>query len=166
MLSGHYDIIYKSSQPYQVQLQQHAIPSVNMVPSHGNTFDMDTMSMYFPNSTFVHQPPANMWSEIAQPYRLQSHPPNVGPIYQPPYRTFHTQNYRPPPEPAPPTLVPPYVEPGVTNPAPPSPAFAASPSSPTSHDHQNDGIRLSTYVREYERGHHQPLVLETGPFKK
>ena len=160
MLSGHYDMIYKSSQPYQVQLQQHAIPSVNMVHPHGNTFDMDTMSMYFPNSTFAHQPSADVWSGIApQPYRLQSHPPNVSPIYQPSYRTFHTPNYRPPQD-------PPYVEAVVTNPAPPSPAFAATPSSPTSHDHQHDGIRLSTYVREYERGHHQPLVLETGPFKK
>jgi hypothetical protein len=33
-------------------------------------------------------------------------------------------------------------------------------------DHQNDGIRLSTWVGEYESRHHQPLALETGPFKK
>ena|SRR5947209_5587583 len=159
-------MIYKSSQPYQVQLQQHPIPSVNIVHPHENTFDMDTMSMYFPNSTFANQPPTDMWSGIApQPYQMQSHSPNVGPVYQPPYRAFHTPNYRPP-QAAPPTLVPPYAETGIANPAPPSPAFAATSSSPTSHDHQHDGIRLSTYVREYERGHHQPLVLETGPFKK
>jgi hypothetical protein len=164
-LSGHYDMIYKSSQPYQVQLRQHAVPSVNMVHPHGNTFDMDTISMYFPNSTFANQPPADMWSGIAhQPYQLQSHSSNVGSAYQLPYRTF--PNFRPPQEATPSTLVPPYIEAGVTNPTPPSPAFPATPSSPISHDHQHDGIRLSTYVREYERGHHQPLVLETGPFKK
>ena len=84
----------------------------------------------------------------------------VGPPYSGHAHTFSHQ------EAAPPTLIPPYVEAVVANPAPPSPAFAATPSSPTSHDHQHDGIRLSTYVREYERGHHQPLVLETGPFKK
>jgi hypothetical protein len=33
-------------------------------------------------------------------------------------------------------------------------------------DHQQDGIRLSTWVGEYESRHHQPLALETGPFKK
>ena len=33
-------------------------------------------------------------------------------------------------------------------------------------ENHQDGIRLSTWVGEYESRHRQPLALETGPFKK
>jgi len=161
-------MIYKSSQPYEVQLQQQVVPSVNIAHPHETSFDADTLSMYFPNSTFAHQPPADMWSGIApSPFQLQNQPSNLSPAYQPPYNTFLAPGYSPPQNPTPPMLAAPYTEPTFAQPTSPSPAFPNSPGSPMLlGDHQNDGIRLSTWVGEYESRHHQPLALETGPFKK
>jgi hypothetical protein len=161
-------MIYRSAQPYEVQLQQHVVPSAHMAHPHDISFDADTFSMIFPNCTFAHQPPADMWSGIAQqPYPLQNQSANLGSTYQPPYNTFLTPAYSSPQTTTPPMLIAPYTEPTFTQLTPPSPAFQNSPGSPMlTGDHQNDGIRLSTWVGEYESRHHQPLALETGPFRK
>jgi hypothetical protein len=161
-------MIYKSTQPYGVQLQQQAIPSVNMSHLHESSLDMDTISMYMPNSTFAYQPPADMWSGIAHPnFELQNQSSNLGPAYQSPYDTFHQQNYPSSQDTTSPMLTAPYTEPTSTHTTSPLPAFSNSPGSPIPPaDHQQDGIRLSTWVGEYESRHHQPLALETGPFKK
>lgn len=50
---------------YNVQLQLQAVPSMNRTPMDETPFDMDTMSMYLPSTTFAHSPPADMWSRIA-----------------------------------------------------------------------------------------------------
>lgn len=167
-LSGHYDVIYKSTQPYEVQLQQHGVPSVNMNHPHESPFDAETLSMYFPNSTFAPQPHADMWSGIApSPFQLQNPSFNAGPAYPAPYNAFLSPGYSPPQNTTPPMLTAPYSEPTFAQPTSPSPAFQNSPGSPMLlADHQQDGIRLSTWVGEYESRHHQPLALETGPFKK
>lgn len=167
-LSGHYDMIYKSSQPYGVHLLQHAIPPVNMSNLQESTFDMDTMSMYLPNSTFAYRPPADMWSGIAQPnFQMQNQSLNLGPAYQPPYHTFHHPNCSSSQAATSPMLTAPYPESTFTQTTPPLSTFPNSPGSPIiPADHQQDGIRLSTWVGEYESKHHQPLALETGPFKK
>jgi hypothetical protein len=168
-LSGHYDVIYKSTQPYKVQVQRHIVPAVGMNHHpHDGPFDAETLSMYFPNSTFAPHPRADMWSGIApSPFPLPNQPFNPGAAYPPPCNTFLTPAYSPPPNTTPPILTAPYPERSFTQPTSPSPAFQHSPGSPMlPGDHQPDGIRLSTWVGKYESQHHQPLALETGPFKK
>ena len=162
-------MIYKSSQTYSVQLQYQAAPSITQSHMDEQPFDMETMSMYLPNSTFAPQSVSgNMWSELAQrPFESQQQTSNFAPTYQAPYNTFQTPPYPSPQEITSPIPTRQYKETPFTKMTSPAPAFPNSPASPmvpTVDRHK--GIRLSTWVGEYESRHHQPLALETGPFKK
>ena len=164
-------MIYKSSQPYRVQYQrqEQAMSVGGMNNPYGNSYEYnEVMTTLFPNSTRSHTTGTDQWSQIApNSFDLSNQYTNTTSSYQqqPPYGTYHPSDYSSPTHTAsPPMLIPPPSEPMLQS---SSLAFPHSPGSfiSQSEDHSG-GIRMSIYVEELKKSQHQPVPLETGPFKK
>lgn len=167
--SGHYDIIYKSFQPYHVHLQQQTMPIIPMRNIYGNSNDEaynETMSHLFPSSTFSHTTSTDLWSGIApNSLNFSNRSSDSATSYPPQYNCYDEPSYTSQ-IPTPPVFVIPQAEIS-TQAAPPSPPYPTGPATFASHTSQTAGpIRLSQYVKKFETGQHQPVPLETGPFRK
>jgi len=167
---GHYDMIYKSTLPYQIHLQQQPMPAIPMQSPYENSYEAsynETMTTLFPNSTRSSASGSDVWSQIApSSFDFSRQSTHNDPHYQPPHATYPMPPFSPAHNFRTPMLVQQQTEP-LPPPPTPSSAFPSSPGSFTSQpDQQQQGsIRMSVFVNKYEQAHHQPAPMETGPFK-
>lgn len=168
-------MIYKSSQPYQVQFLPQAMPAHNPYDnsSHDNynSYEYnDTMSHLFPNFTRSRATGTDQWSQTAHNHiDLSNRYVNSASSYQhiPLYGTYHTQDYSSPAHTASsPMLIPPPSEPMPQSPSPSLPFPHSTGSFMSPPEHPSDAIRMSIYVKKFEGSQHHPVPLETSPFKK